>query len=307
MKEIVPFGRAVCYSGYRKNQGPGEKIYPSKDQILEDLTLIVRHKFKYIRMYDANEYAERVCEVITENEIPLKLMLGTGNINEVNNTNCEWNKTVYTDEQLAERRKHNEDAVERLCKLAQMYPDVIFCVSIGNENTPDWGENTVPVDRLIIYAEKLRRETGKPVTFNEGALEWPKLGGLVEHLDFISIHSYPLWYGLKVEDALAANKKDYENIKSLYPNKQILISEAGWATKSLNGTRMIDGEACEENEVKYYKDLWDWTDKEKITTFVFEAFDEPWKGSGDPDEAEKHWGLYNEDRTPKLVVKELLK
>ena len=26
-----------------------------------------------------------------------------------------------------------------------------------------------------------------------------------------------------------------------------------------------------------------------------------------PDEAEKHWGLYNEDRTPKPVVKELLK
>ena len=39
-----------------------------------------------------------------------------------------------------------------------------------------------------------------------------------------------------------------------------------------------------------------------MLTFVFEAFDEPWKGSEDPLEPEKHWGLFNVDRTPKLVM-----
>ena len=34
---------------------------------------------------------------------------------------------------------------------------------------------------------------------------------------------------------------------------------------------------------------------------MFEAFDEPWKGSPDPNEPEKHWGLYTEQRKPKLV------
>jgi len=33
-----------------------------------------------------------------------------------------------------------------------------------------------------------------------------------------------------------------------------------------------------------------WTASEGILTFVFEAFDEPWKGSPDPLEPEKHWG-----------------
>jgi len=37
--------------------------------------------------------------------------------------------------------------------------------------------------------------------------------------------------------------------------------------------------------------------------FFFEAFDEPWKGSKDPDEPEKHWGIYYENRTPKKVKK----
>jgi hypothetical protein len=38
---------------------------------------------------------------------------------------------------------------------------------------------------------------------------------------------------------------------------------------------------------------------------MFEAFDEPWKGSDEPSEPEKHWGFYYLDRTPKLVVNEI--
>ncbi|TFG39021.1 MAG: glycosyl hydrolase, partial [Chromatiales bacterium] len=41
--------------------------------------------------------------------------------------------------------------------------------------------------------------------------------------------------------------------------------------------------------------------------FFFEAFDEPWKGSEfDPLGAEKHWGLFNVDRTPKQAAREIL-
>ena len=52
----------------------------------------------------------------------------------------------------------------------------------------------------------------------------------------------------------------------------------------------------------YYKQLSKWSENEKILTFVFEAFDEPWKGSSDPKEPEKHWGLYTVDRAPKLAM-----
>lgn len=37
----------------------------------------------------------------------------------------------------------------------------------------------------------------------------------------------------------------------------------------------------------------------------FEAFDEPWKGSRDQLECEKHWGLFYVDRSPKLVMKDI--
>jgi exo-beta-1,3-glucanase (GH17 family) len=47
----------------------------------------------------------------------------------------------------------------------------------------------------------------------------------------------------------------------------------------------------------------EWSEAEDIPVFFFEAFDESWKGSQEPLEPEKHWGLFKIDRTPKLAVK----
>jgi exo-beta-1,3-glucanase (GH17 family) len=49
----------------------------------------------------------------------------------------------------------------------------------------------------------------------------------------------------------------------------------------------------------------EWAEKENILTFFFEAFDETWKGSPEPLEPEKHWGLFKIDRTPKMAVRQL--
>ena len=42
--------------------------------------------------------------------------------------------------------------------------------------------------------------------------------------------------------------------------------------------------------------------RRRLGPSLFEAFDEPWKGSPEPDEPEKHWGLYTVDRKPKAVL-----
>ena len=49
-----------------------------------------------------------------------------------------------------------------------------------------------------------------------------------------------------------------------------------------------------------------WSKDAGILTFVFEAFDESWKGSSEALEPEKHWGLFMVDRKPKLVMQELM-
>jgi len=51
-----------------------------------------------------------------------------------------------------------------------------------------------------------------------------------------------------------------------------------------------------------------WVDRDRVISFYFEAFDENWKGGFDGenplDKAEKHWGVYRADRTPKKLLQE---
>ena len=299
---MFEWGRAVCYSGYREGQSPLTCTYPTYEQIVEDIKIIDEMGFKYIRMYDPISYAEMTCQVIKDLGVNIKLMLGPGLISEVNNPGCPWMQTNFSEEELKKRASQNDKNIDNLIKIANKYPDVINAVSVGNENTPTWGANNVPVERLIEFAEKLREETGKPVTFNEGAFEWESLDELAKQLDIISVHSYPLWYGNTVEEALEVNKQWYKKIKEKYPDKFVLFSEVGWSTDCADFTQMKEGQANEENQKKYYDEFWEWADSEKIIAYMFEAFDEPWKGGKGANEAEKNWGMYKVDRTPKFML-----
>ena len=298
---MFEYGKAICYSGYRRNQSPVNCTYPTYDQVVEDLQILVNLGFKYIRMYDPVEYARTTCQVIRDKGFDLKLMLGPGIQSEVNNPGCPWLKTNYSEAELAERAKWNDTRIDDLIKIANEYEDIINAVSIGNENTPSWGANNVPVERLITFADRLKANCKQPVTFNEGAFEWPALTELAKHLDIICVHSYPLWYGNTVDEALEVNKEWYKKIKALYPDKPVIFSEIGWATDAVDFSQMKEGQPNEENQKKYYEDFWAWADSEKIISYMFEAFDEPWKGGDSPREAEKHWGIFDVDRKPKLV------
>lgn len=300
---MFEWGRAICYSGYRQEQSPKAATYPTYEQIKEDLTLLNELGFKYLRMYDPIRYAEETCKVIRDCGFDMQLMLGPGLISEVNNPGCPWNKTNYSEEELKQRAERNDRNIDELIRIANENSDVINSVSVGNENTPQWGENNVPIERLISFARRLKEGTGKPVTFNEGVYEWEHLKQLADELDIISIHSYPLWNGNTVEEALEVNKTWYKKVKEQYPGKPIVFSEVGWATDCADFKQMREGQANEENQKKYYEEFWKWSDREQIISYMFEAFDEPWKGGNRPNEAEKHWGIFNEDRTPKLVLK----
>lgn len=143
------------------------------------------------------------------------------------------------------------------------------------------------------------------MTFCENYAPWmEKLVDLVEVVDFISIHTYPVWEYKNIHNALEYTKQNYYAVANKYPNKKVIITEAGWATNS-NGRGIDPNNVSEENQEIYITDLLNWCNKEEILTFVFEAFDEPWKGSTEPLEPEKHWGLYKVYRTPKLYIERL--
>jgi len=296
-------GNAICYSGYREGQSPVTQVYPSREEIREDLLILARN-WRYLRLYDSGPHAETVLDVIRGDALDFKVMLGVDMAAEMSNPHCPWG-AQFSDETLAANRRANEAQVRRLVDLAGRYRDIVFSVSIGNEASVEWTDHMVPVDSLVAYVAEVRRAVRQPITFCENYVPWTyKLEPLAEVLDFIAVHTYPAWEYRSIHDALEYTKQNYYSVVERYPGKPVVITEAGWTTAA-NGRGIDPHNASEELQARYYEQLMEWTTGAGILTLVFEAFDELWKGSPDPLDPEKHWGLFNVDRSPKQVMRNL--
>lgn len=301
----VEDGRAICYSGYREGQSPDHGIIPSYEEVKEDL-MIMKDHWKYLRLYDCGEHAQMVLEVIRNESFPFKVLMGAYIGAELNNFGCPWGG-VYSRDELHQNWKRNEEEIRRLIDLANKYDDIIFALSAGNEATVDWTDHFVPVEHVIRYVQAIKAETSQPVTFCENYVPWHnKLEPLAEEVDFISIHTYPVWEYKSIHDAMEYTNQNYQGVAKKYPHKQVIITEAGWATQS-NGRGIDPDNTGEDLQKIYYEDMMEWSEREKVLTFFFEAFDEPWKGSGEAKEPEKHWGLFTVDRKPKKVLRKQFK
>jgi exo-beta-1,3-glucanase (GH17 family) len=301
---ITP-GKALCYSGFRQGQQPGGKS-PSYDEVKEDLLLLHKH-WKYLRLYDCDSHAETVLKVIRNEKLDFKVMQGAFINAEMNNFNCPWGGGTYSEEVLMQNSKENRGKISKLIELAGRYPDIIFSLSVGNEACVEWTDHYVPEKKVLEYAKQVKAEASQPVTFCENYVPWLyKLEKLAEELDFISIHTYPVWEYKHIDEALDYSKENYYAVARKFPHKPVVITEAGWATNS-NGRGINPENVNEEYQQIYYEKLMNWVQKENILTFFFEAFDETWKGSPEPLEPEKHWGLFYIDRTPKMAVENLIR
>ncbi len=304
LKELrITQGRAICYSGFRQGQNPGG-VYPSYDEVMQDLLLLHGH-WKYLRLFDCDKHAKTVLEVITKEKLDFQLMLSAYIVAEMNNFNCPWNGGVYSEERLEINRVYNQDRINKLIKLANKYSDLIFSLSVGNEACVEWTDHYVPEYKVRDYVKQVQSKTEKPVTFCENYVPWlVKLEKLANDVDFISIHTYPVWEYKHISEALDYTKENYYSVANKYPHKPVIITEAGWATHS-NGRGISPENVNEKYQKIYFENLMKWAEEENILTFFFEAFDETWKGSPEPMEPEKHWGLFRIDRTPKLTLKHL--
>ncbi|MDA3943079.1 MAG: glycosyl hydrolase [Bacteroidetes bacterium] len=303
-KELnLPKGRAICYSGFREGQQPGG-IYPSYDEVKEDLLLLSKH-WKYLRLFDCDQHASTVLDVIQKEKLDLKIMLGAYINAEMNNFNCPWNGGVYTEEQLENNKAENLRKVQQLIGMAQKNEQIIFALSVGNEACVEWTDHYVPESKVQQYVQLVKNKVKQPVSFCENYLPWLfKLENLAAAVDFISIHTYPVWEYKHISESLDYTIANYKAVAQKFPDKAIVITEAGWATNS-NGRGINPENVNEEFQKIYFERLMEWADEQNILCFFFEAFDEYWKGSPEPLEPEKHWGLYKIDRSPKNAIKSL--
>jgi exo-beta-1,3-glucanase (GH17 family) len=294
------FQPAICYSGYREGQSPRKQMYPTDQDVLEDLKHLQTF-VKHIRMYDTSFHVKQVCKLIVKHDIDLKIMLGVEPKGELDNPNCHFGGR-YSKEEIEHNKRTNYQQLDEMIELATTYKDIVFAVSVGNENTSDWHPNLMPEQALIDHVNYVRQNIEFPITFCEGQYFWLHNKKLGEVVDFISIHSYPQWQSLSLHEAIKITKQDIKEAKETFFNKPVIMTEFGWATQANH--QMIISEATEDNQAIYLDAVYQHLKEENMLAYLFEAYDETWKGSNNPEEQEKHWGVFKEDRTPKKWQKE---
>ncbi len=298
--------RAICYSGFRRGQHPDRgkgAINPGDAEILEDLQILTSPpaKFGLIRLYDSQVNSAAVLRLIETHKLKLKVLLGAWLDAEVSNPGCPWHKEPYPDEVLAANQLKNAREIERAIGLAGRYPGIVAAVAVGNEALVSWNDHMVPVESVIRYVRRVKQALSQPVTVADNYEWWAQHGKeLAREVDFVSVHIYPQWEGRDIDDAIAYGIANMEKVRMALPDSRLVITEAGWATTASEfGTR-----AGEEQQMRYFNELFAWAGKMNLTTFFFEAFDESWKGDpGNPLGAEKHWGIFTLERKPKRVMK----
>jgi len=297
---------AVAYSGFREGQYPDRgrgAINPSADEILEDLEILVAHDFRLIRLYDSGENSAQTLELIRKHGLPIKVMLGTWLDAEMSNhEGCAWLHEPIPEHELAANRNENAAELQRGIDLARKFEEIVVAVNVGNEALVDWNDHMVPVDRIIAYVRRVKAAIEQPVTVADNYAWWIRHGTeLASEVDFLGVHTYPEWEGKTIDEGLAYTIENVDGVRAALPGRPIAILEAGWATVA----EEFGERANEANQARYYRELQEWAQATNTTVFFFEAFDEPWKGDpGAPLGAEKHWGLFNVDRTPKFLLRE---
>jgi exo-beta-1,3-glucanase (GH17 family) len=157
-----------------------------------------------------------------------------------------------------------------------------------------------------------------------------ELNELIKAVDYISVHTYPMhdthynpvFWGTAKNDSLLTKEQKiekaiersigyaqdqynrvYEYVKSIGVNKSIHIGETGWATYS-NGLYGSDGShaADEYKSGRFYQLMREWTAKERISCFYFEAFNEKWKDAQNPKGSENHFGLFTINGEAKFAL-----
>lgn len=158
----------------------------------------------------------------------------------------------------------------------------------------------------------------------------PALNQLIREVDFVSMHTYPMhnthyhpiFWGISPSEKKLPKKEKLEKamqrardfaigqyrqvkayVEKIAPGKPVHIGETGWASSSDGFYGLEGSRACDEyKEMLYYQEMRNWTNSQGISCFYFEAFDEPWKDSGNAQGSENHFGLITVDGKVKAAL-----
>ena len=261
--------QGFSFSPFREGQSPSKQIYPSVEQIDQDLATLAGDVHA-VRAYTVEDNLAEIPRLAAARG--LNVVLGA------------W---------ITRDAKRNEEEVAKLIKIYRENHRNIIRVLVGNEVLLRTDQT---VEQMIQHIDTAKKSIWAPVSTAEPWHIWLKYPQLVEKVDFIAVHLLPYWEGIPIDEAVDYCVMRYKELQQAYPGKEIVISEIGWPS----GGRMRQGAiASPTNQAKFLRRFLDVAEKNHYTYYIMEAFDQIWKKDLE-GEAGSLWGVYNELRQPKF-------
>lgn len=328
-----PNYQAICYGGYRTNSRDKEpSLVEIKEdlKILSAMNIKIIRTYN-VHFKEAENLLEAITELKKQDaNFEMYVMLGAWidcknawtdlppiHDQESERNTVEINEAVRLANQFPDIVKIIAVGNEAMVKWATSYyvtPNIIL--KWVNHLQTLKKQNQLPPDLWITSSDNFASWGGGDPSYHVN-----DLNQLIKAVDYISMHTYPMhdthynpvfWQLTYKEqilsdkeknDALMIHSRDYaisqyqsvvKYMKSIGVNKPVHIGETGWATQSNeqygeNGSKATD----EYKSARFYQLMRDWSNQNKISCFYFEAFDENWKDSANPNGSENHFGLIN--------------
>ncbi|NJO67796.1 MAG: beta-1,6-glucan synthase [Rhodospirillales bacterium] len=273
-----PSERFSClsYAPFRGDQTPFDPtLVIPYEQIEYDLTLLAE-RTECVRTYSVDIGLGEVLPIA--NRLGMKVMLGV------------W---------IGWEEHKNLKELDRAIALVQRYPETVKALIVGNEVLL---RREQPPEKLIALIERARAAVPEsvPVTYADVWEFWRKHPEVSRAVDLMTIHTLPYWedHPIPIEHAVAHVGAIARKMQAEFPDKPIVIGEAGWPSA---GRMRRGAEPTPVNQARFIRELMRLSENEGIGLNLIEAFDQPWKRLLEGTVG-GHWGVYNEDRTPKFPL-----
>ena len=194
---------AISYGGYRERT---RDVQPSIDDAKEDMRILHAAGFRILRTYDthldlAKNTLEAIKQIKTEDpSFEMYVMLGAW----ITAANPNTDNVIHNQEDY----DFNKYEIDETVRLANLYPDIVKVIAVGNEAMVHWATSYFVTPDIILkwvnYLQGLKKTNQLPenlwITSSDDFSSWGgggaeyhtnELNELIQAVDFISMHTYP--------------------------------------------------------------------------------------------------------------------
>ncbi len=196
----------------------------------------------------------------------------------------------------------NEKEIETGIAVARANRRVIDRVFVGNESILF---GVVTPDQLNAYISRVRAALPAriKITTAEPWSTWLLTPEIGKNVDIVSVHLLPYWEGANVHTSLDFLQRAYGDVQQEFPDKPIIIGEAGWPSE---GPTKHGAEASLANEAYFMRGFVQLAMEKGYDYYLMEAYDQPWK-AGNEGPVGAYWGLFDAEGNAKFTFTGMLR